>query len=57
LATVCRYVMARFNERFAKEYEQKPANLPEEWGRITQEEALGSLKEIKEKPFRHHDTK
>lgn len=49
--------MVRFNERFAKEYEQKPANLPEEWGRITQEEALGSLKEIKEKPFRHHDTK
>ncbi|XP_042270428.1 interferon-induced very large GTPase 1 [Thunnus maccoyii] len=40
-----RYVLARFNERFAKEYEQEPAKIPEEWKRITQEEALDSLKE------------
>ncbi|CAL8353783.1 unnamed protein product [Lota lota] len=52
-----RYVMARFNERFAEEYEQKPANLPEEWKKITQEEALESLKEIREKAFRLYDTK
>ncbi|XP_070685346.1 interferon-induced very large GTPase 1 [Pempheris klunzingeri] len=40
-----RYVMARFNERFAKEYKQEPANIPEDWKRITEEEALSSLKE------------
>ena len=40
--------MARFNERFAEEYEQTPADLPEEWKKITQEEALESLKTIKE---------
>lgn len=57
LATVFRYVMARFNERFAEDYDQKPANLPEEWEKITKEEALGSLKEIREKDFRVDDTK
>ncbi|CAL8350461.1 unnamed protein product [Arctogadus glacialis] len=43
-----RYVMARFNERFTEEYEQTAADLPEEWKKITQEEALESLKTIKE---------
>ncbi|CAL8361885.1 unnamed protein product [Merluccius merluccius] len=50
--TLCaywRYVMVRFNERFAEEYKQKPANLPEEWEKITHEEALESLKELREK--------
>lgn len=37
--------MARFNERFAKEYEQEPAKIPEDWKKITEEEALYSLKE------------
>lgn len=36
--------MARFNERFAKEYKQEPANIPEEWKKITKEEALYSVK-------------
>ncbi|XP_074498176.1 interferon-induced very large GTPase 1 [Sebastes fasciatus] len=39
-----RYVLARFNERFAKEYKQEPANIPEEWKKITKEEALYSVK-------------
>ncbi|KAK9520875.1 hypothetical protein VZT92_020734 [Zoarces viviparus] len=39
-----RYVLARFNERFAKEYEQEPAEVPEEWEKITKEEALYSLR-------------
>ncbi|KAJ3590857.1 hypothetical protein NHX12_008805 [Muraenolepis orangiensis] len=56
LCSYWRYVMVRFNERFAEEYEQKPANLPEEWKKITQEEALGSLNEIREKAFRPYDT-
>ncbi|XP_059186636.1 interferon-induced very large GTPase 1 [Centropristis striata] len=41
-----RYVLARFSERFAEEYEQKSANIPEEWKKITKEEALNSLKEV-----------
>ncbi|KAM9359472.1 interferon-induced very large GTPase 1 [Symphorus nematophorus] len=40
-----RYVLARFNERFAKEYERAPAKIPEEWKKITEQEALNSLKE------------
>ncbi|XP_044058021.1 interferon-induced very large GTPase 1 [Siniperca chuatsi] len=40
-----RYVLARFNERFAKEYKKEPAKIPEEWKKITEDEALYSLKE------------
>ncbi|CAJ1065439.1 interferon-induced very large GTPase 1 [Xyrichtys novacula] len=40
-----RYVLARFNERFAQEYEQEQQKIPEEWRLITQEEALESLRE------------
>ncbi|XP_056229270.1 interferon-induced very large GTPase 1 [Seriola aureovittata] len=40
-----RYVLVRFNEKFAKEYDKTPAMIPEEWKNITEEEALGSLKE------------
>lgn len=40
-----RYVLMRFNERFAQEYEQEPANIPEEWKTISQEEAQKSLRE------------
>ncbi|XP_070825712.1 interferon-induced very large GTPase 1 isoform X1 [Chaetodon trifascialis] len=40
-----RYVLARFNEKFAREYKQEPAKIPEEWKTITKEEALNSLKE------------
>ncbi|XP_042342048.1 interferon-induced very large GTPase 1 [Plectropomus leopardus] len=40
-----RYVLSRFNERFAEEYEQEPGDIPEEWKKITKEEALCSLKD------------
>ncbi|KAM6988083.1 interferon-induced very large GTPase 1 [Tautogolabrus adspersus] len=39
-----RYVLARFNERFAEEYEQEPTKIPEDWKTITEEEALNSLR-------------
>ncbi|TNN45680.1 Prolactin-releasing peptide receptor [Liparis tanakae] len=39
-----RYVLARFNERFAKEYEKEPAEIPEDWEKITEAEALSSLR-------------
>lgn len=41
-----RYVFARFNERFANEHKRSPAQIPEEWKKITQKEALDSLKEV-----------
>ncbi|CAG6003057.1 unnamed protein product [Menidia menidia] len=41
-----RYVLARFNEKFAEEFNQEPAMIPEEWKKITQEDALDSLKEV-----------
>ncbi|XP_051935120.1 uncharacterized protein si:dkey-202l22.6 [Hippocampus zosterae] len=40
-----RYVLARFNERFADKYSQKPSVIPEEWKTMTQKEALDSLKD------------
>ncbi|XP_029373638.1 interferon-induced very large GTPase 1 [Echeneis naucrates] len=44
-ATYWRYVFARFNEKFAKENDNTPATIPEEWKKITEEAALSSLKE------------
>ncbi|KPP71802.1 interferon-induced very large GTPase 1-like [Scleropages formosus] len=41
-----KYVLARYNERFAQEYQSQPAQLPEDWKEITREEALENLKEI-----------
>ncbi|XP_061575362.1 interferon-induced very large GTPase 1 [Cololabis saira] len=41
-----RYVLTRFSEKFAKEFQQEPAKIPEEWRKITQEEALDNLKEV-----------
>lgn len=40
-----KYVLKEFNEQFADWYESKPADIPEEWQNITQEEALRSLQE------------
>ncbi|XP_074535014.1 interferon-induced very large GTPase 1 [Halichoeres trimaculatus] len=40
-----RYVLMRFNERFAQKYEQEPAIIPEEWKTISQEDAQKSLRE------------
>ena len=41
---IYRYVLMRFNERFAEEYEQEAAKIPDDWREITEEEALNSLK-------------
>ncbi|XP_041432685.1 up-regulator of cell proliferation isoform X2 [Xenopus laevis] len=34
-----KYVLKEFNEQFAEEYEANPAEYPEEWNRITKEQA------------------
>ncbi|XP_035855617.1 up-regulator of cell proliferation-like [Sander lucioperca] len=40
-----KYVLVQYNERFAQEYEAKPADVPEDWRRITKEQALKGLKD------------
>ncbi|KAM8853945.1 interferon-induced very large GTPase 1 [Synchiropus picturatus] len=40
-----RYVLAQFNESFAKEHGRQPEEIPEEWNGITQKEALESLED------------
>ncbi|KAJ8355171.1 hypothetical protein AAFF_G00088930 [Aldrovandia affinis] len=40
-----KYVFARFNEEFSKEYEAEPADLPSVWKSITKEQAMESLEE------------
>ncbi|KAI5102664.1 interferon-induced very large GTPase 1-like, partial [Silurus meridionalis] len=39
-----KYVMVKFNDDFAKDYDAEPADYPDEWKRITKEQALISLK-------------
>ncbi|XP_041092721.1 interferon-induced very large GTPase 1-like [Polyodon spathula] len=41
-----KYVLTTFNNVFAKEYNAKPADAPEEWKNITDEQALASLNEL-----------
>ncbi|XP_029025977.1 up-regulator of cell proliferation [Betta splendens] len=45
LCVYWRYVLARFNERLAQKYDEKPVTIPQEWKKISQEEALRSLRE------------
>ncbi|XP_030609739.1 interferon-induced very large GTPase 1-like [Archocentrus centrarchus] len=40
-----KYVMAKYNKDFAREYKAKPADIPETWNYITKEQAEKSLKE------------
>ncbi|XP_053184029.1 up-regulator of cell proliferation-like [Scomber japonicus] len=40
-----KYVLVRYNDRFAQIYEAKPADVPEAWKRITKEQALKGLKD------------
>ncbi|KAK9542117.1 hypothetical protein VZT92_000007 [Zoarces viviparus] len=40
-----KYVLVLYNDRFAEEYEAKPADVPKAWRRITKEEALKGLKD------------
>ncbi|MCI4382341.1 hypothetical protein PGIGA_G00013720 [Pangasianodon gigas] len=39
-----KYVMVTFNDKFAKQFEAEPAVYPDEWKKITKEQALISLK-------------
>ncbi|KAM3921248.1 up-regulator of cell proliferation-like [Leptodactylus fuscus] len=39
-----KYIFVQFNKDFAEEYNAKPAELPEDWKKITKESALLSLK-------------
>uniref|UniRef100_A0A8C4WKV2 VLIG-type G domain-containing protein n=2 Tax=Gopherus evgoodei TaxID=1825980 RepID=A0A8C4WKV2_9SAUR len=40
-----KFVFKEFNHQFAKEFDALPADLPEDWGKITKEQALEGLKE------------
>ncbi|XP_041432729.1 LOW QUALITY PROTEIN: interferon-induced very large GTPase 1 [Xenopus laevis] len=40
-----KYIFAKFNNKFAEEYETTPADLPNTWHQITEEQALQSLME------------
>ncbi|XP_053184711.1 interferon-induced very large GTPase 1-like [Scomber japonicus] len=40
-----KYVLVRYNDRFAQEYKAKPADVPDAWRRITKEQALKGLKD------------
>ncbi|XP_061566751.1 interferon-induced very large GTPase 1-like [Cololabis saira] len=39
-----KYVMNKYNKKFAEAYKAKPADIPETWGNITKEQAETSLK-------------
>ncbi|CAM4571131.1 unnamed protein product [Lepidochelys olivacea] len=41
-----KFVSKEFNHQFAEEFDALPAHLPEDWGEITKEQALESLKEV-----------
>ncbi|XP_053175028.1 up-regulator of cell proliferation-like [Scomber japonicus] len=40
-----KYVLVQYNDRFAQQYDAKPADVPEAWRRITKEQALKGLKD------------
>ncbi|XP_047436320.1 up-regulator of cell proliferation-like [Mugil cephalus] len=40
-----KYILVKYNDRFAEKYEAKPADVPEAWKRITKEQALKGLKD------------
>lgn len=40
-----KYVLVKYNDRFAEEYKAKPADVPEAWKCITKEQALKGLKD------------
>ncbi|XP_047436742.1 up-regulator of cell proliferation-like [Mugil cephalus] len=40
-----KYILVKYNDRFAEEFEAKPADVPEAWKRITKEQALKGLKD------------
>ncbi|XP_047436323.1 up-regulator of cell proliferation-like [Mugil cephalus] len=40
-----KYILVKYNDRFAEEYKAKPADVPEAWKRITKKQALKGLKD------------
>ncbi|KAF0022293.1 hypothetical protein F2P81_025441 [Scophthalmus maximus] len=40
-----KYVLVQYNDRFAEEFEAKPAKIPEVWKRLTKEQALRGLRD------------
>ncbi|XP_021180516.2 up-regulator of cell proliferation [Fundulus heteroclitus] len=40
-----KYILMKYNNEFAEEYEAEPANIPEPWKKISQEDALKGLKD------------
>lgn len=40
-----KYILVKYNDRFAEEYKAKPADVPEAWRRITKEQAMKGLKD------------
>ncbi|KAL8176537.1 UNVERIFIED_CONTAM: hypothetical protein K2H54_036067 [Gekko kuhli] len=40
-----KFVFKKFNQQFAKEYHALPADLPEDWERLTKQQALESIQE------------
>ncbi|XP_044213938.1 up-regulator of cell proliferation-like isoform X2 [Thunnus albacares] len=40
-----KFVLVKYNDRFAHKYKSKPADVPEAWRRITREQALKGLKD------------
>ncbi|XP_065278448.1 interferon-induced very large GTPase 1-like [Emys orbicularis] len=41
-----KFVFKEFNHQFARQYDTKPAHLPEDWVKITKEQALQSIKAV-----------
>ncbi|XP_050812626.1 up-regulator of cell proliferation-like [Gopherus flavomarginatus] len=41
-----KFVFQKFNQEFATQYKAQPADLPEDWGTITEDQALQSIKQI-----------
>ncbi|XP_073491228.1 up-regulator of cell proliferation-like [Aquarana catesbeiana] len=41
-----KFILMKFNDQFAKEYKAKPAEFPEDWKEITQQQAMKSLEEL-----------
>lgn len=41
-----KFVFQKFNQEFAEQYKAQPADLPVDWGTITEDQALESIKQI-----------
>ncbi|XP_071855142.1 interferon-induced very large GTPase 1-like isoform X2 [Apostichopus japonicus] len=46
-----KWVLSTFNDDFARIYNAKPAKIPEEWDKVTQDMAIKSLR----KQYKHHE--